>query len=378
MSRGLPSPIRIAEIACYRPELAGGGGPHELSGGRRFTDRSTTVVKITATDGREGFGEACTMGSAYLDGFPESVHATVRRLTPVVLAADPLAARPLARAMDLEVVGHLPGKSAIDIAMWDLRGQLLGVPVSTLLGGAAQEKLPTFAAVYVQSIDAAIQQTVALRAQGHRRWQVKVGNDPREDAKRVRAVLAELGEPRYFSCDANSGWTSSQALRFSTALDDVDLHLEQPCATIDECARIRAVCRHPLVLDEAIKEPADLLRALALGCVDAINLKPTRVGGLTKAAVMRDVAHAAGLPMTVDEPLGGRLATAAILQLAATVAPQLLIAVSCFEADPATSRPEAALDGRVALPSGPGLGVVPDQQWLGQPVFVVNGQSATG
>jgi hypothetical protein len=111
------------------------------------------------------------------------------------------------RAMDGEVVGHLPDKSAIDIAMWDLRGQLLGVPVSTLLGGAAQADLPTFAAIYVESADAAVQQTAALHAQGHRCWQVKVGNDPIEDAERVRAVLPSYAELAISAVTPTAGGT---------------------------------------------------------------------------------------------------------------------------------------------------------------------------
>ena len=104
------------------------------------------------------------------------------------------------------------------------------------------------------------------------------------------------------------------------------------------------------MVDENAREAADLLQVIALGCADALNLKPVRVGGLTKAARIRDLALAAGLMILVDEPQGSDLATGGMVQLAATIDPDSFLATSFFMGEhmPMSYRPQ----GR-ARPSGP-------------------------
>jgi L-alanine-DL-glutamate epimerase-like enolase superfamily enzyme len=159
------------------------------------------------------------------------------------------------------------------------------------------------------------------------------------------------------------------------AIADIDTYVEQPCATTTELAQVRSGCSHPFVIDEAAKQPHDLIDAVALGCVEAMNLKPARVGGLTKACCMRDIAQAAGLRMTVDDPMGWNLTTAGIAHLATSVDPRHFLGVSFFgshEAHPsdADNAPRFQ-DGRVSVPSGPGLGFVPGPDYLGEPLFSV-------
>jgi L-alanine-DL-glutamate epimerase-like enolase superfamily enzyme len=322
------------------------------------------------------------MGGDYIDGFLESTEATVRRLAPIVLAADPLQAQPLVRIMDQTLVGHFPGKAAVDIAMWDLRARLLGVSVATLLGGIAQATVPAFAAVPPGPTAERVAEACRLAERGYLRWQIKVGDAPDQDVADVRAILEAVGEGRhYLSCDANCGWATDDAIRFSRAAADIETYLEQPCPSISELARVRAATSRPIIIDEAAKQPRDLLDAIALGCVDGINIKPVRVGGLTKAVLMRDIAQSAGLKVAVDEPMGGMLASACVAQFAATVDPRLLLATvffgsseeSFFDDGPAAEAGMPTFSrGEVRVPTGAGLGVIPDEQFLGDPVFVVD------
>ncbi|HUA04938.1 MAG TPA: enolase C-terminal domain-like protein [Solirubrobacteraceae bacterium] len=376
---------RVTELACFRTAFPAEGGTYRMSGGREYTEFSSTVVRVSTEDGTRGYGEASTMGGDYLDGFLESTEATVRRLAPLVLDADPLQAAPLVRMMDRTLIGHFPGKAAIDIAMWDLRGRLLGVPVATLLGGIAQTTVPAFAAVPPGAPEERIAEARRLATRGYLRWQIKVGDAPDRDVADVRAILETVGEGRhYLSCDANCGWTTDDAMRFSRAVADLETYLEQPCASISELALVRAATGRPIIIDEAAKQPRDLLDAIALGCVDGINLKPVRVGGLTKAALMRDIAQSAGLKIAVDEPMGGMLASACVAQLAATVDPRLLLASAFFATNEESffdERSEAEdgmptfSHGEISVPTGPGHGVIPDEQSLGDPVFVVDAET---
>jgi L-alanine-DL-glutamate epimerase-like enolase superfamily enzyme len=373
--------IRLAEIAVHRVPTPTPDGVHTMSGGRRYANGESVVVRVTTEEGTNGYGEVSTLGGDYLDGFTESAEAAIGKLAPIALAMDPLQAGPLVRAMDRALIGHLPGKAAIDIALWDLRGRLLGQPVATLLGGIAATSLPAFCAVTIAAPAEMAAAAERWAESGYERWQIKVGDDPLEDVARVRAVLEVIGEDcRYLACDANRGWTSLDAIRFCRALEDVDMVLEQPCGSLAEVSRVAAATGCPIAVDEIVKEPRDLLAAVDRKCADAINLKPARVGGLTKAARIRDLAAALGVMATVDEPLGGALAGATVAHLGATLDPRLLLGVSFF-GSAESPRIEAAgtfeagpslLAGEVTVPTGPGLGVVPEDPFLDEPTFVVH------
>jgi L-alanine-DL-glutamate epimerase-like enolase superfamily enzyme len=133
-----------------------------------------------------------------------------------------------------------------------------------------------------------------------------------------------------------------------------------------------------MIIDEGARDAADVLGALALDCIDAINLKPARVGGLTKAARIRDLAQACGLMLLLDEPQGADLATAGLAQLAATVEPRLFLGTGYFMgshmpmsyqgAGRAESGPRFD-GGIVSWTDAPGLGVDIDEAVLGPPVF---------
>ncbi len=378
--------VRVAEIASFRVHLTP-EHPHVLSGGRRYDRIDSLIVRVTSADGRRGFGEASTMGSTYLDGFPAGTEAAVRELAPAVLGRDVLLGRRLTRAMDDALVGHHPAKAAMDIALLDLRARILDVEAATLLGGRLQPTVVAFAAVSVGSVRDAVDEAHELFERGYRRLQVKVGDDPLVDAERVRAVATAFsGRLDYLACDANRRWTVAQALRFVNAVGELDLHVEQPCASWGEMVRLRRQCRFPLVADEAARSVGDLLDAVTEGCVDAVNLKPVRLGGVTRAAAARDVAEAAGLMMLVDEPLGGVIASASIAALASTVDPSLLLAASYFadlEYYTLSGRPVATeggaqfRNGRITASPGPGLGVELDEVTLGEPAFVANARDAS-
>lgn len=371
--------VRIIELACYSVDIPPKDGTYAMSHGRVLHAFPSTVVKVTAEDGTSGFGEACTLGGNYVDGFAASARATIKELSSWVLSCDPLEPDVLVDGMDDLVIGHLPGKAAIDIAMWDLRGKLLGQPVAKLLGGVKQTSLGAFQAISLASPAEMADEVRRMADHGFRRWQLKLGDDPLDDAQRVLAVAEAMpGDSQFLSSDANRGWSVAQALRFVRAVDGIDTYVEQPCRTMEELARVRAHTSLPMMVDESAREVTDLLEASRLGCMDAINLKPVRVGGLTKAARIRDLAQAMGVMVMVDEPQGADLATAGMVQLAATVSPRSFLGVSFFtgaympisyrRSDAAEQGPR--IDHGVATWSeDPGLGIDIDESVFGDPVF---------
>src|SRR4029079_7004046 len=151
--------------------------------------------------------------------------------------------------------------------------------------------------------------------EGYRRFQLKVGGDPLEDIRRIHAVAAMLQPGDRLIADANTGWLMHDAMRVVRGVGDVDVDIEQPCLTYEECLSIRRHCDHPFVLDENIDSLDVLLRAKADLAMDVVNLKISKLGGLTRTAQARDLCVSMGIGMTLEDSWGGDVATAAIAHL---------------------------------------------------------------
>ena len=175
------------------------------------------------------------------------------------------------------------------------------------------------------------------------------------------------------TCDANAGWTRGEAAKMAAALKGFDVFLEQPCPTIAEVADVRSRTHLPVVVDEVVTSLTALVEIVHARAADAINLKPTRVGGITKAAQIRDLAQALNIQLLVDEPGGGDIAGAAMLHLAASTRPEYLLATSM----PATTVQVGGdtlpvpVGGRVASITAPGLGIKIEESLLDQPLFTI-------
>lgn len=275
--------------------------------------------------------------------------------------------------MDAALAGHGYAKSALDTACWDLLGQATGLPVSTLLGGRRQERYPLYVAIPLGSPAEMAQHVATAKAQGIARFQLKLGAAPADDAARARAVVEATGDDDVVVGDANAGWRLQDAVVAARLLDGLPrLYLEQPCPTLEECLYVRERTTLPMVLDEVIVDVPSLLRAFHAGGMEAINLKISKVGGLTRARVIRDLAQALGLRLTIEDTWGGDIATAAISHLAASADPDALFTVSHMNAwvnEHIAGFEPASRDGVGEAPDGPGLGIEVDAAALGEPLF---------
>ena len=150
--------------------------------------------------------------------------------------------------------------------------------------------------------------------------------------------------------------------------------LEQPCATIEDCARVRSACGLPMKLDENAHDTASLLAGHAAGVMDAVAIKLSKFGGLSAARRARDLCLHLGAKMCIEDTWGSDITTAALLHLAAATDP-LRLMNACdlsFYVSPRLdlAGPERR-NGRIAPPEGPGLGVRPDRESLGAPATVI-------
>ena len=365
--------VKIQRIAVYELNLPYRGARYAMSGGRTASSWATIVVRVDTDQGLSGFGEACPLGCTYLDGSPGTIQAGIREMAEGMLEADPTESAAVNARMDTLLRGNLSAKSPIDIACLDIKGQALGVPVSMLLGGSLHNTMPVFDAISLDEATVMAAHAADMREEGYRHYQLKLGTDPMVDVSRIRAVAREIGDWSFLTCDANGSWTRAEAMRVARATEGLDLYLEQPCPTIEEVADVRSRTSQPIVLDEVVTGVHALLEIWKSRAADAINLKITRVGGLTRAALIRDLAQEMSLEVLIDDPCGADLSAAAKLHLASSTRPGCLIALSMTDTPVRlvgdTIPP--VVQGRVASLLSPGLGVSVDQSVLGKPVFSV-------
>lgn len=366
--------MKIASIAAYQVDLPLHEGSYHWSGGNFVETFDTTVVEITTDDGLTGWGEVCPLGPAYLPAYANGVRTGIRELSPSLIGESPLELGKLNRRMDAAMKGHPYVKSAIDIACWDLLGKATGRPVCELLGGRYGEDFVLYRAISQQSPEEMARSVQHYRHEGYRRFQLKVGGDPELDIARIRACRDVLEDGDRLIADANTGWTSHDALRVAGGVSDLDVYIEQPCRTYAECLRVRRAIALPFVLDENIDGLDTLMRGFGEGAMDVVNIKISKFGGLTAARLARDVCVSLGIAMTIEDSWGGDLVTAAIAHLAHSTPPEWLFTSTDFNSYVTRSIADNApqrVNGRLAAPTKPGLGCDAIQEELGTPVFVI-------
>jgi L-alanine-DL-glutamate epimerase-like enolase superfamily enzyme len=366
--------MKIRRILAYRVDLPLHEGSYKWSGGKAVTVFDSTVVRIETDDGMIGHGEVCPLGPCYLPAYSAGVRIGLAELGPHLLGADPRELQKLQRLMDAALKGHPYVKSAVDMACWDLLGKAAGLPVCTLLGGRYGDDFVLYRAISQGPPDIMAQRVAAYRTEGYRRFQLKVGGDPNDDIERIRAVAAQLQPGDRLVADANTGWLMHDALRVVRAVQDIDVYIEQPCLSYEECLVVRRHTDHPFVLDEVIDSIDMLVRGRADLAMDVVNIKISKFGGLTRAKQARDLCLSLGIAMTLEDSWGGDIVTAAIAHLAHSTPPEFLFTATDFNSYVTVSLADGAprrVNGRMAASAAPGLGITPRLEVLGQPVLVV-------
>ena len=363
--------MRISALNVHQVDLPLKEGRYSWSNGNYVEVFDSTVLEIVTDEGLKGHAECCPLGSAYLPSFALGVRAGLAELAPHLLGQDPLNVGEINRTMDAALRGHPYAKAPVDIACWDLLGKATDLPVHALLGGAAQDDVPLYRAISQEDPDVMGRKIKGYAAEGYTKFQLKVGGDANDDIERIRQARSVLKPSDLLVADANTGWTRNEAARVVGAVSTLDVHIEQPCLTYEECVSIRRRTALPFVLDEVIDTPNTLVRGIAEDAMDLINLKISKVGGLTNARLMRDLCVAHGIPMIIEDTWGGDIVTAAIAHLARSTPADFTFAATDFNSygtvDIASGAPRR-VNGRMTASDRPGLGITPNFDVLGAPV----------
>ncbi|SNT50732.1 mandelate racemase/muconate lactonizing enzyme family protein [Rhodococcoides kyotonense] len=364
----------ITTIDVFGYQLTYAHGEYVMSSGRAATAQDSTMIRISCADGSYGWGEVCTLAGTYWPAFAGGARAALQEFGPALLGVDGTNLGAVHAAMESVLMGHAYAKSAVDIACWDLLGKKAGLPLHELLGGRMQSDFPLYEAVPLASPDAMASFVKERSAAGITAFQVKVGNDPAEDAQRLHAVAEVAPDGTTLIADANGGWTLQQAVQAVRLIDGLPIYLEQPCARVEDCAHVRRLTTLPMVMDESVITATDLVSVKNDLGAGSVNLKLGRLGGITGMRTMRDLAVSMGMSVSLEDAWGGDVTTAAVSHLAATTPAESLLSVSFFNdwtnEHVAGYLPRSAF-GRGSAPTAPGLGIEVDADLLGQPLFTI-------
>jgi L-alanine-DL-glutamate epimerase-like enolase superfamily enzyme len=366
--------MKITRVELYGYKLTYAHGEYVMSKGRGAVSQDATVVRLITDAGIEGWGENATLAGTYLPAFTGGTRAALQELAPLLIGQDPRNISMIHRIMDGQLLGQANAKSAIDIACWDILGKAAGLPIAALLGGVLQKEFPLYEAVPLDTPKAMVDFVVARQKAGISRFQLKVGNDPYDDAERTRAVCEAADPKSLIIADSNGGWTLQGAVVAVRLMEDLDIYVEQPCRETADCAIVMSKSTLPLVLDESITSAAELYRAKYEAKAGAVNVKLGRLGGITGGVRMRNQAQELGMSFCLECTWGGDIISAAVAHVAASATPEHLLHASFFNDwtnEHVAGYQPRSVGGKGAAPTGPGLGIEVDVVRLGAPLAVI-------
>lgn len=365
--------MKITGISIYQVDLPLKEGSYSWSN-QSFAAFDSTVLIIETDSGLTGVGEVCPLGPAYLPAYAEGTRTGLQLIAQGLIGEDPLQVNKIYQRMDQLLKGHPYVKSGIDMACWDLLGKATGQPVYNLLGGQLQDRVNLFKVVTRQDPAAMAQKMIDYQEQGFHQFQMKVGAGVDSDIERIFAVSEVTRPSSILAADANTGWRQHEAMRVVKAIRDVDIYIEQPCLSYEECLAVRRHTNHPMILDECMDDIRMVMRGYQDSAMDLINLKINRVGGITKAIQYRDLCINLGIAMTIEDSWGGEIDTSAIAHLAHSTPKEFHFQSSAFHEyhslEIADGGPQIK-DGCMIASPEPGLGVTPHMDVLGEPIAVI-------
>jgi len=331
------------------------------------------IVRIDTDAGITGYGEATPDIGFFGETLEEVKSAIDRYLGPRLIGMDPCDRENILYQLDFR--GNSCARSAIDLAIHDLLGKALGVPVFDLLGGCCRSKVLVAIEIAGGPPQEMAQACAELCAQGVRAFKPKVGGDPDKDVQRLKAIREAVGREATIRADANQGYTVKEAIRLCRLAerDDVGLELlEQPVAAwnLAGMAEVRAAVDTLIEADESAFSIHDAMNIIRQGAADVINIKVEKVGGLYNAKKVAALAEAAGLQCVIGTAFGLGITIAAKLHLAASTMiirdavefTEIRLHDNLLEAPFQDLLTLPLKDGCFEVPAGPGFGVLFDEK----------------
>ncbi|WP_026556140.1 mandelate racemase/muconate lactonizing enzyme family protein [Arthrobacter sp. 35W] len=348
----------------------------------------TAIIELETDEGIVGWGESpagATWGGSHMRYYgesPETVRLVIEtHLLPAIKGMDPVDISLIHDAMDKVIKGHPYAKAAVDIACYDAAGKALGVPVSTLLGGAHKNSIEVAHSLGIMDLDKCYAEAEAAVAEGALTIKCKTGLDTERDVTLVRELRRRLGDDIKIRVDGNEGYASvAEAVAVTRRQEEFNILLcEQPVMGAAGLGKVAARIESPVMADESAWTVQDILELDALDAAACISLYVTKPGGLFKARQVGDIAGHLGMYADIGGSIETGIGNAANLHLASATKIATLPSVCPVSTPEGAAGPKTAgiyyLDdliaepfkfenGRVFAPEGPGLGIEVNREKL--------------
>lgn len=336
--------------------------------------QTLVIVRLRASDGVEGIGEATTIGGlSYGEESPEGIKLTIDTyLAPALIGQEATNIHGAMARLNKVARGNRFAKSALETALLDAQGKRLGVPLATLLGGAVRDALPVLWTLASGDTARDIEEAERLLAERrHDTFKLKIGRRAvRDDVAHAAAIKRALGDRARVTVDVNQAWNEADAATGIAMLEAAGIDLiEQPIARENRAGLARLAARFvvPIMADEAVTGPEDAMELARLGAADVFALKIAKSGGIFGMLRTAAVGDAAGIALYGGTMLEGSVGTIAAAHGFCTL-PQLAWGTELFgplllKDDVVVERP-AYRDFALRLPDGPGLGLALDEDKL--------------
>lgn len=343
------------------------------------------IIEILTDEGIVGWGEApagATWGGShgkYFGESPETVKVVIETLLrPALIGEDPSQISAIHAVMDRQIKGHPYAKASIDIACYDIAGKALGVPVSTLLGGAHRDSIEVAHSLGIMELDRCYEEAEQAVAEGARTIKCKTGLDAERDVTLVRELRKRLGPDVRIRVDGNEGYSSvAEAVRVTRLQEEHDILLcEEPVVGAAGLARVAERIDAPVMADESAWNVYDVMELARLNAAACISLYVTKPGGLYHARQVGYLVEQLDMYNDIGGSIETGIGNAANLHLGAAVRSATLPSVcpvsqpegsggpkvaGVYYLDDLVSEPFRFEEGRVFTPTGPGLGIEVDR-----------------
>lgn len=333
-----------------------------------FTTSNAVLVKIYAGDGTIGFGEACAWEPEFYGETLESVSSTIEKyVAPLIIGQDLRNINRIMSIIDANLAKITCVKEGVDLALHDLVGKILNLPVHTLLGGCFRDEIPVASEIGIDTPKAMAQGALDVLKIGFGVIKIKGSDDMALDIRRINTVREAVGDKVSLRLDPNAAWTTIGTIKAMKEVEDCDLQLlEQPIPSWDlkGMAHIRNSIGIPLMADESIWTPQDVIKIAEYGAADILNIKMAKSCGLALGKKIEAVAESVGLPCIVGTEVEPGFSIAAKLHFAASMKIHPLASefteLSLLKENVLKHKFEVK-DGCVKVPDGPGFGVELDE-----------------
>lgn len=287
---------------------------------RSVSSVEDVIVEIHTDCGAVGYGEAPPTGAITGDTTGAITGAIQDHIAKTILGRDVEELEPLLQAVQKSIVGNSSAKAAVDMAIWDLYGQLYRIPVYKLLG-AARKQIVTDITISVNDPEIMVRDALLAVERGYDCLKMKVGVNPQLDVARLSAVRNAVGRDVVIRIDANQAWQPKEAVRLLNQMQErgLDIELVEQPVKAHDYEGLKYVTERsyvPVLADEAVFSPEDAMTIMKMGAADLINIKLMKCGGIYNALKIASAAEVFGVECMIGCMLEAKISVNAAVHLA--------------------------------------------------------------